>query len=84
VSFISPAAHHKFISLCQVITSKFSNKEMMDKRIENFYADLAELEQLMETYEQTLSKIPDIARQYKELQRRLRVQARRMQPTGKS
>ena len=38
------------------------------------------LQQLVETYLDTLSQLPVLAREYNELQRRIRITARRMQP----
>jgi len=79
VSFISPAAHHKFILQCQSLIDSIS-EEQADEKTEKLKADLTALQQLVETYLQTLSQLTVLARESNELQRRIRITARRMQP----
>jgi uncharacterized protein YlxW (UPF0749 family) len=80
VSFISPAAHQKFILQCQRLINTISQEEQVDQKTEHLKKDLAELQQLVETYLNALSQLPELANQYNILQRRIRVNARRMQP----
>jgi len=80
VSFISPAAHQKFILQCQHLIQDAAGVAADDMRTESLKADLAQLQRLVEVYSKTLSQLPGLAREYKELQRRIRIRARRMQP----
>ena len=79
MSFISPAAHRKFILQCQSLINSIS-AEQADEKTERLKADLMALQQLVETYLDTLSQLPVLPREYNELQRRIRITARRMQP----
>ena len=79
MAFISPAAHRKFILQCQSLVNSIS-EEQADEKTERLKADLMALQQLVETYLDTLSQLPVLAREYNELQRRIRITARRMQP----
>ena len=80
MSFISPAAHQKFILQCQRLINTISQEDQVDQKTERLKKDLEELQQLVETYLNSLSQLPELANQYNVLQRRIRVNARRMQP----
>ncbi len=80
MSFISPAAHKKFVEQCQALINKISAVEQADEKALQLKADLEALQQLLDNYLKTMERIPELTRSYNDLQRRIRVNARKMQP----
>jgi hypothetical protein len=78
VSFISPAAHRKFILQCESLISTNPEQEMADQKAKQLKSDLDNLQQLAEAYLKMISQLPVLAREYNELQRRIRVNARKI------
>lgn len=82
MSFISTTAHQKFISQCTSLieeTLQNVNGVLADDKAERLKADLAALQQLAEDYMRTFSQLPELTREYYILQRRIRVNMRKMQ-----
>ena len=82
MSNISYAAHLKFLSQCQNLFFNLSAQQtpvITAEQAEKLKADIAQLQQLAEVYAHTVSRLPDLAREYKELQRRIRIKARKIQ-----
>jgi len=82
VTFINTSEHQKFISQCQhIIRASSENGSYLptDPSTERLKADLEALQGLVETYVNTLSKIPVLSREYSHLQRQIRIKMRRIQ-----
>ncbi len=82
MSFINTTAHQKFVYQCHtfIAASSEGDKSIVpDEKTERFKAELAELQQLVETYMTIISKLPRLSAEYYTLQRSMRVRLRKMQ-----
>ncbi|MFT3932911.1 MAG: hypothetical protein QM726_04785 [Chitinophagaceae bacterium] len=80
MSFISPSAHKKFVEQCQNVINRLSVTDQANPKAAQLKADLEELQHLLDSYLLTISRIPELSKSYNDLQRRIRVNARKMQP----
>ena len=82
MAFINTTAHQKFVYQCHEFIAALSEngKDIApDEKAERFKAELAELQQLVETYMNTISKLPLLSAEYYTLQRSMRIKLRKMQ-----
>jgi len=82
VSFISTAAHQKFMLQCHsIISTTCENSEtvIFNDKNERVIKDLIELEQLMDAYLAMLSELPKLTCKYYNLHRSVRVNIRKIQ-----
>lgn len=82
MSFISIAAHQKFIFQCQrLIESACEDGQLIptDETTKQLKEDLAQLQQLVEAYMYAFSQLPKLSSEYNTLRRRIRVDIRKMQ-----
>lgn len=82
MSFISNAAHQKFIMQCQDIISTIVETDEVipcgDKN-EELNNDLIELQQLMNAYLEMLLALPKLTCRYYNLHRKIRINIRKIQ-----
>jgi hypothetical protein len=82
VSFISTSAHQKFISQCDryvIDTSENGQVDTKDEKMELLIEDLAKLQQLTESYQDKLLQLSLLTSEYNSLQRRIRINIRKVQ-----
>jgi hypothetical protein len=79
VSFISIAAHQKLIVQCQRLIGAKTTEKQSSQKMERLQADLSDLQRLLKAYQDAVSQLPGITNEYNELQRRIRVNARKIQ-----
>ncbi len=82
MSFISTAAHQKFMLQCHgIISTTCENGEAVtfNDKSDRLIKDLMELEQLMDAYLAMLSELPKLTCKYYNLHRKIRVNIRKVQ-----
>lgn len=82
ISYISAAAHGKFVSLCKALISKSAagNQPVSkEERNECLEKDLAELERIGDAYRNILAELPRLTHNYYLLHRKIRINIRKLQ-----
>lgn len=75
--YISSASHQKFLQQCRILLPGDVDHEVNPGK-DQLRADLERLEQMAETYSAMMAKLPVLARDYNILQKRIRVNARKL------
>ncbi len=82
MSFISNAAHQKFIMQCHNIISTIVEADEVipcDDKSDQLNNDMIELQQLMDTYLEMLLALPKLTCKYYNLHRKIRINIRKVQ-----
>ena len=82
ISYISAAAHGKFVSLCKALISKSSACDQPVSKVEKnecLERDLEELERIGDAYKNILAELPRLTHNYYMLHRKIRIKIRKLQ-----
>ena len=82
MSFISIAAHDKFVSQCKNLNAALEETQTLpvgEAKIQELFDDLASLEKLIVSYQDQLSQLASLADDYKNKQRLIRIKSRKIQ-----